>query len=81
MMGVSARVGGWLGMWVGRVSVWVKHGLTMHLWNILELCIENIDYVPVNISAHMQDLKLLVALVVGWVIGQVVRWVGGWVVI
>ena len=63
------------------MSVWVKHGLTMHLWNILELRIENIDYVLVNISARMQDPKLSVAWVVGWMIGQVVRWVGGWVVI
>ena len=63
----------------GCLSVWVKHGLTMHLWNISELRIENIDYVLVNISAHMQDPKLLVAWVVGWVIGQVGVWVGRWV--
>ena len=60
------------------MSLWVKHGLTMHLWNISELRIENIDYVLVNISARMQDPKLLVAWMVGWLIGQVVGWVGGW---
>ena len=50
---------------VGWVSVWVKNGLTLHLQNILELRSENIDYILVNISACMQDPKLLVAWVVG----------------
>ena len=68
--GCVSRVGGFLGMWlvryvVGRVSIWVKNGLTMHLQNISELWSENIDYVLVKISAHMQDPKLSVAWVGG----------------
>ena len=50
---------------VGRVSIWVKNGLTMHLQNISELRSENIDYVLVKISACMQDPKLLVVWVGG----------------
>ena len=61
--------GGWVfGYMVGWVSVWVKNGLTMHL-HISELWSENIDYVPVNISGCMQDPKLSVVWVVGWLVG------------
>ena len=72
--GYVSRVGGWLGMWlvryvVGWVIIWVKNGLTMHLQNISELRSENIDYVLVKISACMQDPKLLVVWVGGWVGG------------
>ena len=47
----------------------VKNGLTMHLHNISELQSENIDYVLVNISACMQDPRLSVVWVVGWMVG------------
>ena len=68
----------WLvGYVVGQVSIWVKNGLTMHLRNILELRMENIDYVLLNISACMQDPKLLVVWVVSWVDGWVDGWLGG----
>ena len=43
-------------------------GLTMHLHNILELRSENIDYIFVNISASMQDPRLLVLWVVNCVL-------------
>ena len=45
----------------------VKNGLTIHLQNILVLRSENIDYVLVSISGCIQDLKLSVVYLVGWV--------------